>query len=140
MLEEISTAGLMLQMLNLMKQQQLTNVQEQQGQLQEFGINPLLGQISEMKDYLGKLDAQSKAAEGELNAVLKAKKLQERQLNETQRAYEEKQQELLDIQVQAQQAKQRGYVVNIPQAQDVQTGTEDYGGVPQKRNAHGKFA
>lgn len=137
--EEVSTVGLVLQLTEMIKGMQVQNVMQSQQQLQEFGINPMNNQIQEMKAYLETLDGKRKGAEDELNAIAKAKKMQERQLGETQRALDEKTQELMDLQVRAQQAKNQGYAVNIPQVQDVQTGTEDYGSVPQKRDAGGKF-
>ena len=137
--ENVSIAGAINRLVETMAVQSVNQLQTQQAQLQQYGVEPLRAELERLQglvaDNRTAIDEQQRAYE---QAVVD-KKAQERLLAETSERLADAQAEYANLQAKLQAAKVAEYGIPKDIHYDVPVRTENYAALPPKRDAKGHF-
>jgi len=137
--ENVSIAGAINRLVETMAVQSVNQLQVQQSQLQQFGLDPMRAELERLQglraDNQTAIDQQQQLYE----EAVANKKAQERLLNETADRLSEAQAEYANLQAKLQAAKVAEYGIPKDIHYDVPVRTENYAALPPKRDAKGKF-
>lgn len=137
--ENVSIAAAINRLVETMAVQSINQLQQNQAQLQQFGLDPMKAEL----DRLAELKAQNQAAIDEqqqaFDEAVSRQKAQQRLLAETDEHLADAQNEYAQIMAKLQAAKVAEYGVPKDLHYDVPTGTKNYAGVPSARDSKGHF-